>query len=270
MPSATHQPNSRITCQRLLVALGRGPGDVLAPHVLGVAAGQLDHARPPPGVGRLAGEPAEPAARRVALPATAPAARARRAVRVDDHVAGLAGEPVGAPLEHAARDDAAADPGAQRDEHDVGRALGRAPLGRSPQVRAGGVVVDDDRQAEAARAASSARRDVDHARQVRCRSAARPSGRPARARPADADTSPASLDPGPGHELGRQLDQRARSPRRCPSGCRHRVRSRQWTLPRHPPGRARRRGASSRRGRVRTEAMSPPAVSRGPSPRSRQ
>ena len=80
---------------------------------------------------RVAGEPGEPAARGVALPAAAAAAHTRRPVRVDDHVPGLAGEPVRAPLQHAAAHDAAADAGAERDEQRVGRARRGAvpPLG---------------------------------------------------------------------------------------------------------------------------------------------
>ena len=47
-----------------------------------------------PRLRRLARQPAEPAARREPLPAAAPPAWARRAVRIDDHVTGLAAETV--------------------------------------------------------------------------------------------------------------------------------------------------------------------------------
>ena len=110
--------------------------------------------------GRVAGQHRQPGARRVALPAPAPAAQARRAVGVDDHVPELAGEAVGAVLQRTAGDQAAADAGAERDEDDVVDARRRAepPLG---ERRAGGVVVDRDVASEAlleaARATSTAR-----------------------------------------------------------------------------------------------------------------
>ena len=87
--------------------------------VVGVTAGQGHDAVGPTGVGGVAGDATEPAARGEALPAAPPPARAGRAVRVDDHVPGLPGEAGRAPLQHATRHDAAADAGAERDEHHV-------------------------------------------------------------------------------------------------------------------------------------------------------
>ena len=147
--------------QRLGVALaGRGL-HVLAPHGLGIAAGQGDDA---PAAGhRLAASRAsarQPAARGVALPAPPLAAHARRSVGVDDHVAGLAGEAVGPALQPAADHEAAADAGAQGDQHHVGGAAAgtERPLGLGG---AGGVVVDDHgarRGAPRGRPAAAARR----------------------------------------------------------------------------------------------------------------
>ena len=105
-PSATHQPNVAGSPRRLRVALGRGPGDVLAPHGLGVAAGQRHDAVGPPAWAASRASRPSPLPERVALPAAPAAARAGRAVRVDDHVPGLAGEAGGAPLEHALDDEA--------------------------------------------------------------------------------------------------------------------------------------------------------------------
>ena len=56
-----------------------------------------------PGLGRIAGQSAQPAARGEALPAAPPPARARRAVRVDHHVARLAGEPGRPPQQRGRR-----------------------------------------------------------------------------------------------------------------------------------------------------------------------
>ncbi len=95
---------------------------MLAPHRLGIAAGQLDQAGRQPGMGGLTGQPAEPAARRVPLPAPAMAAGARWPVRVDDHVTDLAGEPVGTAEDPSVGDDPAADPRSQRHHDHVGGA----------------------------------------------------------------------------------------------------------------------------------------------------
>jgi hypothetical protein len=70
-----------------------------------------------------------------------------RPAGVDDHVPGLAGEAVRAPLEHAPGDVAAADAGAEGDEHRLGGAPGGAELELGPHRR-GRVVVDDDRHAQ--------------------------------------------------------------------------------------------------------------------------
>ena len=74
------------------VAGDRGPGDVLAVHVLGVPPDLGDHMGKASRVGSLPGQPPEASARRVALPTTPLATRTERAGRVDDHVADLAGE----------------------------------------------------------------------------------------------------------------------------------------------------------------------------------
>ena len=95
-PRATQRANSSIDGAGALVALLGRRLDVLAAHQLDVAAGHLDDAPQPPADRRRPRQLGEAGARRVALPAPPPAARARRAVRVDDHVAELAGEAVGA------------------------------------------------------------------------------------------------------------------------------------------------------------------------------
>ena len=81
-------------------------GDVLATDGLGIAAGQGDGRVEPAAAGGVPRQPAEAGARCEALPAAALPAGARRAVGVDDHVAGLAGEAVGAAQQRAAGDDA--------------------------------------------------------------------------------------------------------------------------------------------------------------------
>ena len=128
---------------------------MLAAHRLGVAAGQRHRRVEPAAAGRVAGQPAEPAAGREPLPAAALAARARRAVRVDDHVAGLAGEPVGAVQQPPAGDDPGADARAEGDHErvvDPDRGAGRV-LGHGVAV---GVVVDDGRRPRRASVSSAA------------------------------------------------------------------------------------------------------------------
>ena len=165
-PSATHRANSSTTAERPVVALAGRRLDVLAAHQRRVAAGDLDDAPQPATDGRRAGQLGEPRAGREALPAAAPPARARRAVGVDDHVAELAGEPVGADDQPAGGDDAAADAGAERDHHQVVDAAPGAdgPLG---ERRARGVVADRDRAGRAGRRGGRRRR----ARSRRARSA---------------------------------------------------------------------------------------------------
>src|SRR5207244_1289814 len=128
-------------------AFGRGTGHVLAPHRLGVAAGELDDPCRPPRVGRLPGQAPEAATRREPLPAAPPAARAWRTVGVDDHVTHLAGEAVGAPAQSPVRDDARADAGAERHDDDVVASLPCPRLALGPG-RAGGVVVNEYRHVE--------------------------------------------------------------------------------------------------------------------------
>ena len=156
-PSATHRANSSMTAERVAVALPRRGLDVLAAHERRVAAGDLDDAPQPAADGRLAGQLGQPGARRVALPAAPPPARARRAVGVDDHVAELAGEPVGPDDQPAAGDDAAADAGAERHQHHVVDAPpgADAPLG---ERGARGVVVDARPADRVARRAGRRRR----------------------------------------------------------------------------------------------------------------
>ncbi len=89
-------------------------------------------ARPPD---RLAGH------ERLQASAARAAARARRAVLVDDHVPQLGARPDRAARQAPADDEAAADAGADREQHGVGGAArgARAPLGQHRDVR---VVVD--------------------------------------------------------------------------------------------------------------------------------
>ena len=107
-------------------------GDVLAADGLGVAAGQGDGRVEPAAAGGVARQPAEPGARREPLPAAPLAARAGRAVGVDDHVAGLAGEAVGAAQQPPPVMMPGADAGAERDHEGLGRRPRRAAhqLGR--------------------------------------------------------------------------------------------------------------------------------------------
>ena len=135
------------------------------------------------GVGRLPGQAAEAAARGVALPAAPLAARARQPVDgVDDHVADLAGEAVGAAHELAADHDAAADAGAERHQQHVRRGPRRRRACRSPHAAHVGVVVDVDRHAEPRPAARPRTASSVDAREVRRRTAARRRGRRGRAR----------------------------------------------------------------------------------------
>ena len=124
---------------------------MLAPDQLGVAAGQLDGRREPPAQRGVPGQPGQPAPGGEPLPAAALPARAGRAVGVDDHVAGLAREPVGASDEAAARRSTPAPmPVPRVTTTRLGHAAGgsAAVLGHGVAV---GVVVDHDRQAEAVR-----------------------------------------------------------------------------------------------------------------------
>src|SRR6185369_17167176 len=91
------------------VALAGSRLHVLAAHVERVAACQLQHATQPLADRGFTRQLREPAAGRVPLPTTASSARARQAVGVDDHVADLAGESVGAADETTACDNAASD-----------------------------------------------------------------------------------------------------------------------------------------------------------------
>ena len=123
---------------------GRGGGrDVLAAHALGVAPGEPHHLAQPPGQRGLAGEDAEPGARREALPAAPPPAGAGRPGGVHHHVADLAREATRADLHPACADDAAADPGAEGHHHDVVVAAGgpEAVLGQHGEI---GVVLNED------------------------------------------------------------------------------------------------------------------------------
>jgi hypothetical protein len=133
--------------ERVGVALGRGPADVFAADQLGLT-GQLDAAGEPVRHRRLAAEEAEPAARREPLPAPLAAARARRPVRVDHHVARLAAESVRPAHQLAFDDGARPDAGAERDQHRIPDPPGGAGHVLAPGG-AGGVVVDPDREAQA-------------------------------------------------------------------------------------------------------------------------
>ena len=101
-------------------------------------------------IGGLTGESREPAARCVSLPTSSTAARARQTVGIDDHVADLAGEAVGAADEVTAGHDSPTDTGAERDHHHVGDAACHADLplcsGRTRRV-----VADLDLEAESLR-----------------------------------------------------------------------------------------------------------------------
>ena len=110
-------------------------------------ARRLEQPGRPTGRRRLAGQPSQPGARCVGLPAPALAARAERAVRVDHHVTRLAGEAVGAPQQLPVEDDAAADARAEGDGDQALAAAADDPVRRDGG--AVGVVVDQRRQVEA-------------------------------------------------------------------------------------------------------------------------
>ena len=121
--------------------------DVLALDPGFLAAGQVDDAGGPILGGGDAGQPGQAGSGGVALPAAPPPTRAGRAVGVDDHVAELAGETVGADQEAAPGHDATADARAER-HHDQVRLAppdAQSPLG---QRRARGVVGHRDRPAQ--------------------------------------------------------------------------------------------------------------------------
>ena len=126
--------------QRLVVALARGGLHVLAANQFGVAAGEFDDTGQSLGDGCFAGQAAEPRAGGETLPASAAAARAGRAGRIDHHVSDLATEPVRATQQATTRDHTTADAGAQRDHDEVVDTPTRARLPLRDS-RAGGVVV---------------------------------------------------------------------------------------------------------------------------------
>ena len=136
--------------QRVEIAGPGGSGDVLAPHGFRVAAGALDDEIEATAVGRVARQARQPGPGGEPLPAASLATRAWGAVRVDDHVTGLTGEPVGAPEQAPRRDDPGADPCPQcYDERLVGPNRGTTcMLGHRMTV---GVVVDPRREAGALR-----------------------------------------------------------------------------------------------------------------------
>ncbi len=114
---------------------------MLPTHVLGVATGQLDHPRGEAGVGRVAREPGQPAARAVPLPTAPVAAGTGRPGRIHDHVAGFTAETVRAAQDLALHGDPGADAGTQREEERVVLAPRCAPFVFAPRG-AGRVVVD--------------------------------------------------------------------------------------------------------------------------------
>ena len=137
----TQRPNpSRMASVASSPACARG-GDVFPGDLTGVAAGQRHRGGQPSRLRRHPTEVGEGRAGGEALPAPPAAARAVRALGVDDHVTHLADEAVGPALDDAAGQHTTADPGAQGDEHGVPRALGVADGGLGQQC-AGGVVVD--------------------------------------------------------------------------------------------------------------------------------
>ncbi len=103
------------------------------------------HPVEPPSERRLTSVVAEAVARRIPLPASPLSARARDAVRLDDHVPELAREPVVTTLQHPAAHEPTTDAGAEPDEHQVVDAAAgtQLPLG---QTGDGVVVVDQDVQ----------------------------------------------------------------------------------------------------------------------------
>ncbi len=141
-PKPTHQPTSSIDAPRRRVARSGSGRDVFAADALGVAAGQAHHLAEPAGHRRFSGKDPQPRPGGEALPAAASAARAGRAVRIDDHVTDLAGEAGRTDLHTIADDDPSADPGAERDQDDVVQASSGAQpvLGQHGEV---GVVLDD-------------------------------------------------------------------------------------------------------------------------------
>ena len=133
-PSATHHAHSSITARASWSPSAGGrpararPAPPRRRRRPGRRRGQAAAGR------RLAGQAGQAGARRVALPAAPPAAHARRAVRVHHHVPGLAGEAVGAPHQPAAGHHAAADAGAEGDQHHVGVRRRRRPTCHSARV----------------------------------------------------------------------------------------------------------------------------------------
>ncbi len=132
------------------VVLAHGNHDVLAPHVLGIAAGQLRHSRCLAGVGGVAGNASQARPGGIPLPTASPAAPAGRAMGVDHDVPDLAGEVGGPAKDPATGQDAAADAGAESDEQHVALP-GSSAVGALAGDGTGGVVVDrdDGRRAEA-------------------------------------------------------------------------------------------------------------------------
>ena len=190
-PSATHHASSRITA-RAPASPSRAAAVTCSPRTASGSPPASSTIRADrPGLGGLAAEAAEPRARREPLPAPPPPARADRTARVDDHVAGLAGEAVGAALEPAGGDLSPADPGAEGHEDGFGRPLRRASLVLGPHG-AGRVVLDDDRHAEALLELVP-EGEVDHAGEVRTDRQHGRHGRRARRCPAPRQDAPPSL-----------------------------------------------------------------------------
>ena len=115
---------------RVEVALGRRGRDLLAAHRGEVAARGREDGGAAAGRDEIAGHAAERVAARDRLPVPELAARADRAAPLDGDVPDLGGEAVGAAVDPAVDDQAAADTGSERDhQRDAcagGRALGCA------------------------------------------------------------------------------------------------------------------------------------------------
>ncbi len=133
-PRATHQRELVEHGQGSGVAGLGGGGDVLAPHRFGVAVGQGDDGLGPPGLGGVAGQPAEARPRREPLPAPR---------RPHGHTGPRGRRPCGRPrrrsrwppLEGAAADEPGADAGAEGDDEGVAGAGGRPDSGPRPRWR---------------------------------------------------------------------------------------------------------------------------------------